>query len=195
MDALVCYLGNEGLSPASKASLNCLTALSWPGRRKMPSSFSPCSLMNSTHFCTRIGTMWGPKRCSYVIVSMRLFPNTEERQNGTLVNTATFYVSRKRNGRNWFVDDHDSTQPPLVGAPMTLRRVRTHSSMSLWEFAMNTYGYRSLSPVEPERRHRKLQIEVPQHVKPAQRFPEQLGSVIISNMLHTSGKHMPERDP
>lgn len=72
----VCYLGKEGLSPASKASLNCLTALSWPGRRKMPSSSSPCSFKYSTHFCTRIGTMRGPKRCSYVTMSLRLFPNT-----------------------------------------------------------------------------------------------------------------------
>lgn len=76
-------LGKEGRSPASKASLNCLTAFSWPGSRKMPSSFSPWSLMNATHFCTRIGTMWGPKRFSYVTVSIRLFPNTAMREKET----------------------------------------------------------------------------------------------------------------
>lgn len=43
----------------------------------------------------------------------------------------------------------DFTEPPLVGTPMTLRRQRTHSSMSLWEFAMNTCEHRSLSPALP----------------------------------------------
>lgn len=79
------YLGKEGLSPASKASLNCLTALSWPGRRKMPSSVSPCSSMNSTHFCTRMGTLRGPNLCSYVTVSIRLFPNTAIKQNDRIM--------------------------------------------------------------------------------------------------------------
>ena len=58
------YLSKEGRSPASKASLSCFTRLSCPGSRKIPSSFRPCSRMNSAHFSTRMGTRWGPNFCS-----------------------------------------------------------------------------------------------------------------------------------
>ena len=39
--------------------------------------------------------------------------------------------------------------PPVVGVPMALLRVRTHSSRSVWELVMKTYGERSRSLLLP----------------------------------------------